>query len=529
MTIRSMSRPTQAGLAIVFVAGLAVLGPHVRAGGFHADDWVDASNYYLHPGHGFWAALRNAHNINRGAWALLRTANFAVLGMHSARHLALTAAVAIAEACALLVAARKLGLGTACATLMALLLLALPDADSTRLWASGLQMELFAGLLPLAGLLVALAGLERKGLLGAVLHCLALVLYALSVNGYELAAPMIALFGFIYWWRAPGRGSRIRWAADVAVVVAVLIPYAAKRSPQPLSQVPHHLQIIVTDGLGVIARALLPVPGVPPAAVLGPALAIVASAAIATFNPRVDARVRVEARRTLRVLAAGLVVTAAGWVMIIPADLGYDPGSAGVGNRINAVAAIGVAVTVVAAARLVATAIRARSRLPPLPLSLLTGILVIPVIAGDVIGLERDAAHWNRAADENRTFLVRLRQVVPTLAHGATVFTFGIAGYSAPSVPIFGGGGNNDLLGAVRVAYGTAAISGFPVLSGMRFSCDSKTMALSGTGASSTTPYGLALLVDMRRTGSALIPRSRQDCLQETARLMPYASVNETN
>jgi hypothetical protein len=332
----------------VCLVGLAVLGPHVSAGGFHADDWVDASNYYFHPGHGFWAAVGNAQNINRGAWALLRTADFAIFGMHSARHLALTAVVAVAEACVLLTLARKLGVGAAPATLMALLLLALPDADSTRLWADGVQMELFAGLLPLTGLLVALAGLKRPTRLGAALHCIALLLYGVSVDGYELGAPMIALFGLLYVRRAPGAGARMRWAADVVVVLAVLIPYATGRTVQPLSQLPDHLRIIATDGLGVIARALIPVHGMPAAIVLGPALVTVVVAAAAAYSPRVSGHTRSELRRALLLLGSGLAVTLAGWALIIPADLGYDPGSAGVGNRINAVAAIGLAVAVLA-------------------------------------------------------------------------------------------------------------------------------------------------------------------------------------
>jgi hypothetical protein len=337
-------RATLAGVAVVCGVALAALGPHVFAGGFHVDDWVDASHYYFHPGEGFWAAVRNHQDVKRDVYAVLRTAIYALFGMHTAPHLALTALVATAEASLLLVLLRRLGLAAAPATMAALLLLVWPDADSTRLWSTGFQMGLFAGLLPLAGLLVALRGLEQPGWRGAALHGVALALYATGVNGYELGAPMIMLFGILYVWHRPGSAARWRWAADVIVVLSLLIRYAGRHPHLPaIVGVPDHLRIIASHGLEVMARALLPVRGIPAAAVLAPALAIVVAAAVAVSCPQLAVRTRVELRQALLLLVGGLVVTVAGWGMIIPAAPGYDPGSSGVGNRINAVAAIGLA------------------------------------------------------------------------------------------------------------------------------------------------------------------------------------------
>jgi hypothetical protein len=519
---RGSDRATFAGLVAVCLVALAVLGPHVFAGGFHEDDWVDASHYYLHPGHGFWAAVANSTDPNREAYALLRTANYAIFGMQPAYHLALTALVAMAEASLLLLLMRRLGVAAAPATVMALLLLALPDADSTRLWANGVQMELFAGLLPLAGLLVALRGLEQPGWRGAALHGVALALYAVSVNGYELGAPMILLFGFLYTRRNPGRAACWRWSADVLVVLGVLISYAIRRDVPPLDGVPYHLKKIAADGLGVIARAFFPVPEVPPAVVLLPALVIVVAAAAGAFSRRFDTQTRVELRRALLLLAGGVAVTAAGWAMIIPANFDYTPGGTGINNRINAVAAIGLAMAVIAITGLVAIALRASLRGRVSSLALLTTLLAMPIAIADVVRLEWDAANWNHAAEVGRTFLVRLRELVPKPPPGTTLFTFGVSGQSNPGVVIFSGAGSNDLLGAVRVTYGTPAISGFPVFASMQFSCGPTSMTLLDTGESSTTQYGLAMLIDMRGAGRVLIPKSESDCLQATAQLAPY-------
>jgi hypothetical protein len=61
----------------------------------------------------------------------------------------------------------------------------------------------------------------------------------------------------------------------------------------------------------------------------------------------------------------------------------------------------------------------------------------------------------------------------------------------------------------------------------MQFSCGPASMTLLDTRAPSTTPYGLALLVDMRGAGQVLVPQSESDCLRETTQLAPFASVNE--
>ncbi len=521
---------------MVCLVGAAVLVPHLRSGGFHADDWVDAGNYYFHPGHGFWAAFHNYQGHRREAYELLRTATYTVFGMHPARHLALTALVAVLECATLVVIVRRLAMPVGPAVMAGLLLLLLPDADSTRLWANGVQMELFSGLLPLAGLLIALSGMRRSGWRAAVAHLPALLVYGIAVNGYELGAPMIALFVFAYARLAGGfrRAVLVRWGADAAVVLAVLVHYSLLRGGLGSSQVPKHVRLIVSDGLGVAARALVPVRGLSAGVVLIPALVVVLAAIAAWRDARVSAGTRAQLGSWLWWLAAGVAVTAAGWVMIIPGALGYDPGSFGVGNRINAVAAIGLAVAVVGFCGLLAVGLRAllrRARGHSLGLrtsaAVLATLAVVPVVATDLVRFREDASNWERAGRQSWALLDRLHRMVPDPRPGTTLFTFGVSGYSAPSVPIFGGGGNDDLVGAVRVSYRMASISGFPVLGGMHFSCAPRSITLLQTGVSSTTSYGLALLLDLDGSGRVIVPHDERDCLRDTAALAPYAPVNE--
>jgi len=153
--------------------------------------------------------------------------------------------------------------------------------------------------------------------------------------------------------------------------------------------------------------------------------------------------------------------------------------------------------------------------------------LLVPVALGDFLESRSDRRDWDSAASSGRALLRDVKRLVPDPPPGTTIFTFGVSGYSAPSVPIFGGGGSNDLLGAVRVTYDSGAVAGFPVLDGMTFRCGEAEMDLADTGEPSAAPYGRAVLVDLARR-RVLRPRDRAGCRRATEALKPYAPVNET-
>jgi len=106
------------------------------------------------------------------------------------------------------------------------------------------------------------------------------------------------------------------------------------------------------------------------------------------------------------------------------------------------------------------------------------------------------------------------------------MLTFGRSCYTAPSVPIFGGGGNNDMLGAVRLLSGTSTVRGFPVLAEMHLECTPTTVWLTGTKAGSTTRYGRAQFVDLRRD-LVVVPRDQVARRRDANVQLPYAPVNE--
>jgi hypothetical protein len=508
-------------LVIAAVAAVALL-PHVFAGGFHADDWVNGGQERFHPGSGFFDAVTHSQLHARDAWSVVNNAEWAVFGVHPAPFLLLVALAAVLEASLFLAVARRFGAPYAPALAAAVVLLLLPAADATRLWPSGLMIALFSCSFLLGGLLLALRGLEVGGRRGAAFHAGALVLYALSVNGYELGAGLIVLLGFVYLARAQSRRAALwRWAADVAVVLAVLARYSATRSDIGLlsfHQKLDHARAIAEGGLHRATETLFPVPGLSTAAVLVPALLIVAAAGAVAVRT-------VAARRDFLLggglIAGGAVVAAAGWAILV-SSLAYNPSNPGQGNRINGVSAFGLVMGLAGMTVLVALLLRTGlGRRAPAMTSIVTGLLVI-VAVGDFVWLRNDAADWDRAADRSRGLLSRLQDAVPSPPPGARLYTFGEAGFSAPLVYIFAGAGNQDLYWAARLRYDTDSIGAYPVLTGMHFTCGEATMTLEAPPSHEPVPYGRALLVDLP-SRSVATPRNRRDCVRETAARQPYA------
>jgi hypothetical protein len=361
------------------------------------------------------------------------------------------------------------------------------------------------------------------------LHLLALLLYAASINGYELAAPAIAMVGIVYLAVGPRRAALWSWAAAAALAAVMLLRYeflVGGMSPA-YSTLWQHLELIVGHGLNVVAYSLFPVANVAPWLVLVCASTLTAVCVGVSLLYRGDHSWTSALRRRVLMLAYGCLFVVAGWALIIPANLGYDPTQTGVGDRINAVAGIGVVVVVVAFYALVAStlsyAFRARGALLPLTIA----IVMSAVGAGYYVQFHQDLTDWNSAGRQSAAFLSSLKKTLPHPAPRISViFTFGVSGFSAPSVLIFGGAGNNDLLWAARIMYGDADLATFPVYAGLSMECNTKYVEQLNTGAPSSGTYGHVAFVNIANQ-SALYPLSEGQCLSALKALQPLAPGNE--
>ena len=227
-------------------------------------------------------------------------------------------------------------------------------------------------------------------------------------------------------------------------------------------------------------------------AVLGSALllAVLVSALAVRSGP---GPLRSRVRTGLLLGAAGVVIVALGYIMLIPADPYYVPLQLGVGNRINGLAAIGYAMVVGGVATLAgALVVVVRPRWGAVATALTAALCAI-VAVGYLHRVSNDRSAWRTATQEQAVALRDLRAAVPSLAPGTSIVTVGIEQYSAPGVPVFAA--TWDLSGAAELMYGLASVPAYPSMGGTDLTCAGNAIVAPSAGWSAH--YRSALLVDL--------------------------------
>lgn len=525
------SHATLLGLLAVTVVAAIVFVPNIVAGGFAMDDWIAIGQYLFHHGAGFWSQVTSSQVYPaRAPMAVASMLEISALGTSSAHpYFVVDAITQLLESGILFIIARRLGVSAGPAALIAIIFLILPTADSTIFWLGEWGPSVFGRLLPLVGVLLAIEGLQRRRLISAAMEFGALVIYALAVYGYELAAPMVALAGVLYFWRAPWKKALLLWIADVLVVTAVLVLKPNYEAPTTSrAYLIAHAKLILGHGLDVITYSLIPRANEPVKIVVVISSAIILIAAIAAGVETLRMRRKSELGRWfsqyLAVAAIGLAVTGCGWLLIVPASFGYDPAASGVENRVNAISAIGIAVLVAGMAGLTLGLARLIFRQRWLTSATAVSLVMILVAVGDYLALQPDQTSWAQAATSRSLVLHTLHQLTPDPKPGTTIFTFGVVGYQSSDIPVFGGGGDDDLWWAVKVAYHRDNINGFPVFNVTPLVCGATSVTLAGTGFSSTTTYGFAEFVDIPER-LVLSPQNAAACVKDSAKLQPFAGL----
>lgn len=517
-----------AALLLTAVAA-ALYGPHVANGGFTIDDWSNALAAE-HPRTGsvirdFW----EQSNVRPGL-ALYIPATHFVLGPRPELHIALAIALAIMLSLALYALLRRLALAPVHAAAIALLVLLFPQASSVRFWAVAGHISL-AIALAIAGLLVALRGLDERAAgrdrRARALHGGALALYATSLLIYDIAAVPLLLAGALYFTRANWPAVRLRWIADVVVVVACVILTQLKldRERYPLTEMIDHARAIVDGAEIVFARAAFPFGTLGRQTILV-ALAVVVISAVAVrllLPPRDDARPALG--RWIATAGAGTLLAAASWAQFVPAHSYYWPASLGVGNRVNGLAAIGVVIAVYAVLALIAVLL-----LRGVPhWQRIATVLTLALAAGLLIDYARDTRDdqqaWARATESADAVLATIERTIPSPPANSTIYTFGHPGGERDGVSIFGY--QWDLDGAVGLLYDTPTLNAYPMLEGTTMSCLAAGVGPVGDGWSPEAhgaPYGTAYFVDVASSTAERID-SRDECLAAQPRFVPGPAV----
>jgi hypothetical protein len=520
--------------ALLTAFAFVVFGYYAFHGGFIADDWVNADRYYFHPDPGFWGAVDNYQTPSRPLAGIYVTLTYALLGTHFDLHLLLALFLAAFLSIVYFAFLRTLGLGLPWALAAAAILLVFPSSDSTRLWSTGSQINLFIGLY-LVAMVIAIAGRRRFGPVPSVpavlTQMVASAIALVAVGGYEIVAPGVFL-SFVLYRYVGGRGGTLwRWLLDVIPTVLLLILYTRKFGETPAggAQLLDNVHIVFDGAAAVLAYSLYPTrilstPWPLVALVAGVLLVTQLVRQLAPSSPDRDAISRWSVPILLAV--AGIAI---GYAMIVPVGDRYMLYVPGLLNRTNCFAGLGFSALMVFLAATVGSILAAS--LPRISAQTraqaragITATLILGVIGVYTVRITQDADRWIQASEIQGEILDQTQELVPSPPPDATIFTAPYPGNAAPGVPAFGGGGNNDEVGAFKVAYDSEELRAFPVIMEVGLTCGVDEISQINAG-NSETEYGKAIVVDLR-TRTVFRPKNQRQCIAARRAIEPFGLVN---
>ena len=487
--ISSRSRPAPRELvACGFGLGLITLlmcAVHIRYGGFYYDDWsVLALGRFSPPGgllHGLWLDYGQ-----RPGQVLYYAVLDEAFGLHAGLRLGLAAAMVMVEATCLYALLRHVGLAARHAVAIAALALTFPFSDSVWLWGI-LSLTSLAIAASLLGVILALRALESSGRRALALHAASLSLYAASILSYEIFAVAGSLAGLLYVRAVGFRRARVRWALDVVVICATLAVARAllptdiatpSRMQSPAGMVAH-LSLIAHLGARLAGAAALPISGISPWVGVGLLAAVLAAAGLRKRLPTSDTA-RAELNRWLAIAGAGILVAFAAWAVYVPAPDHYSPTAVGTVNRVNALAAIGIAILVYSCLVLLASMLAQLVRLPAAAAGLGATTVALALGAAYVTRTAADARAWDTATSDQRRLLADLHAVLPRLPQAAIVYAFDAPQAVGPGIPVLNT--TLDLTSAVRISYSSPGLVGVPVAGATSVTCRSLGPLAGGVG-----------------------------------------------
>jgi hypothetical protein len=461
------------------VLGAIAFGPHLRHGGFVADDWTDLAVYRYGPHHGGLGAVADYHrqdlpSANHATQPVLFAIEYGLLGGHMHLHLLLAIALGALLSLALYALARELRAPPWLGLMLALLAFVYPLSDANRLWPAAGWNNLAVACY-FAGATLALRGLRSRAVAH---HAAAFVLFVIAITTYELTVPAVALTAVLYLRRTSLRGAAVRWAADIAAAVIGVLLVEAITPRAPLGTTGeklHHAGVIARESLSVWADTLWPFGG------LGRAGGLIVLAALVAL-------VAWRAPRRLPLAGLALLFVVLGYAALVPGEDFYTPLYPGLGNRVNLMAGIGMIA-------LILVLVGSLARDSPLVIGAVSFMLVI----GYVHDLRGHADSYDRSYAIQARQLHQLKALVPQPPPGTTVYMRQRTPETAPGIPTFNW--RWDLSGATKLLWHDGSDSGYPILHGTRIVCAPDLVYPEGNGLAANfgAGYGHAILVDPDR------------------------------
>lgn len=505
---------------ILLALAVAVFGTHVLHGGFYHDDWTLLAMFSpaLEPDLGDSIKRGFAEVGYRPLLALYLPLVYAVFDDHMKLHLTWMLGMTACVSWFLYLVLRQLRIEPIHAFMIAALVLLFPSSSAIKLWTTAGNANV-AIVLFLLGLLCALRALDAASIRSAaLLHVLASVSFALSVFLYEIAAAAVIASVAVYFVVSRNwRHTVARLAIDSIIVGAMAFRVATStkidKSEDSVGNL-ERVSMIARGGTQIVAdsiRPLLRTDGlalIALGAVLGGALVVVG------VLDRHDPRRRLIVR-WLAVALFALIYVAAAYVMYVPAHSYYTPGpgTAGIGNRINAVASLGISVLLYSLICIGGLLVAGRSRrLHATIASVLALVAGTTLAAGYARQMRAEVHTWDAAFASEAAVLESLRRSLPDPGPDSVIFTFGHPTYYAPGIPVFSS--TWDLDGAVKWLYQDQSVRGYPVSTGgAQIVCSAQDVstALPGGEPQPAGRYGSVYFVDVA-TGRVDRPRESTAC-----------------
>ncbi len=502
----------RAGLDCAFLA--AVIGistlPYVRGLGFYYDDYSvlgHLDSAHDHSLAGLYHAVRPL-NGQRPLQSLTFAGLYWLFGLNPLGYHVVNVLLLVAVAWLLYLVLRELRLPRLVCVALPLVYSTLPHYATNRFWLDAFQitvsnafylLSLYAGLRALRARAAALPGWLT----------LAAAAVAGSLFAYEVVYPLFALELGLLWWaarRSPRDVPAAQWITigglavaivTIGVVKATLVAEHGQNSYQVGFQggLAHHLAYLVSGSIKVnVGSYFLAVPYVLwwimrhrlTAASVGAAGAggLLAFGYVWWIGRR-DREALVGNPHWRNCVRVGLIAFVLGYAIFLT-NRQVLFRSAGLDDRVNAAAALGVAAVLVGAIGWIA------ARLPEQRRIALFAASVGCIVATGVLIIGTLGSFWTSAANEQHSIMSSLQRTAPSLPPSSTVVLDGVCPEIGPAV-VFGD--EWDFRGALRLAYRDPSLTADTAPDGLRAEAHQLVVEMTFLGRRSTRTYGYGPLL----------------------------------
>ena len=501
-------------LDCAFLAVLVAVStlPYIGGLGFYYDDYSVLAQLNVAPDQslvGLYDAVRPL-NGQRPLQSLIFAALYRVFGLDPLGYHIVNVFLLVGVAWLLYLVLRELRLPRLLCVALPLVYSSLPHYATNRFWLDAYQItesnafflqSLYAGLRALRARRAALAGWLT----------LAVAAVAASLFAYEVVYPLFALELGLLWWaaRRSVRGlPAARWITigglavaivAIGVVKATLVAERGQNSYQVGlgDGLAHHLAYLVSGSIKLnVGTYLLAVPYVLWWIVRNRLtvtnLGAASAAGLLAFGyvwwiARGDREALIDSRHWRNCMRVGLAAFLLGYAIFLT-NRQVLFRSAGIDNRVNAAAALGVAAILTGAIGWIAARLQEGRRIAVFSASVAcivaTGILIISTLG----------SFWTSAAKKQQAIVSSIQRTMPSLESTSTILLDGVCPEIGPAV-VFAD--QSDLRGALVLAYDDPSLAADTATEALRARSRQLELEMTFLGDRSTRtyPYGPQLFV----------------------------------